>query len=324
MIKPTLTLTPSRIGIIAGAMYGLLFRVIWELESLSHLNGLVTLSFLFLVPFAVGYLRLYCELKQGSSVSSSSAIRLAWQPVLVCLLVTVVTLLEGSICVVLASPAFFFCASMGGLAARWIHLHRKNAPHKPLLSVMLLPIVCTPVELTAFSSSYQYTVTDSILIAATPEQVWREIGNVDVISKQELPWSFGQLIGIPRPLRASMTGLARDAVRTSEWEKGVVFEEVITVWEPAKQMAYQFKIDPERIPDHALDKHVKLGGEIFSPLYGAYTLEPTPEGYTRLTLSTTLEDNTNLGWYSRVWGKVIFHDFHVMLLGLMKQRAEQR
>ena len=162
-----------------------------------------------------------------------------------------------------------------------------------------------------------------MIIQATPDQVWQELGNVSDISKDELPLSFGQLIGIPRPLRASMSALENNAVRTSEWEKGVVFQEIITAWEPAERMAYRFDIDPEQIPDTALDKHVKMGGELFSPLYGSYHLQLTPEGHTLLTLSTTLNDNTNLGGYSRFWGRVIFHDFHYMLLRLMKHRAEQ-
>lgn len=318
-----MTLSPSHIGIACGALYGLLFRVIWELDKLSHLNGLVTASFLFLVPFAIGYIRIYFELKQCQAISASRASTLAWQPVFVCMLVSVITLLEGSICVVLASPAFLFFASIGGVAARWINLRKTTASDKPLLSVVLLPLFCTPIELTSLSSSYQYTVNDSVVIHASPVKVWRQLGNVSDIGKDELPLSFGQLIGIPRPLRASMTGLENNAVRTSEWEKGVVFQEVITAWEPAERMAYRFDIDPSRIPDTTLDKHVKMGGELFSPLYGSYTLHVTPEGYTLLTLSTTLSDNTNLGWYSRLWGRIIFHDFHTMLLQLMKQRTEK-
>ncbi len=318
-----MTLSPSHIGIVCGALYGLLFRVVWELDKLSHLNGLVTASFLFLVPFAIGYIRIYYELKQCQTISASRASTLAWQPVFVCMLVSVITLLEGSICVVLASPAFLFFASMGGLAARWIQLRQATKSDKPLLCTILLPVLCTPIELTTLSSTYQYTVSDSVIIQATPDQVWQELGNVSDISKDELPLSFGQLIGIPRPLRASMSALENNAVRTSEWEKGVVFQEIITAWEPAERMAYRFDINPEQIPDTALDKHVKMGGELFSPLYGSYHLQLTPEGHTLLTLITTLTDNTNLGGYSRFWGRVIFHDFHYMLLRLMKQRTEQ-
>ena len=74
---------------------------------------------------------------------------------------------------------------------------------------------------------------------------------------------------------------------------------------------------------HLLDKHVKLGGEYFSPLYGGYELSEDGNGNTLLTLKTTVRDNTNFGVYSRIWGELIFQDFHHSLLTLMKNRAEK-
>lgn len=88
-------------------------------------------------------------------------------------------------------------------------------------------------------------------------------------------------------------------------------------------MTYSFDIDAELIPDHALDKHVKLGGEYFSPLDGGYYLSEDDSGNTILTLKTRLIDNTNFGIYSRIWGELIFRDFHNSLLKLMKSRAEK-
>nr|WP_238142551.1 hypothetical protein [Pseudoalteromonas arctica] len=141
--------------------------------------------------------------------------------------------------------------------------------------------------------------------------------------QQEVPFSLTQLIGVPKPLKASMNASGIGAVRTSTWQKGVVFKEVITDWQPNKQMHYRFDIDPDAIPDDALDKHVKLGGEYFSPLYGGYELSEDKSGNTILTLKTTVQDNTNFGVYSRIWGEVIFQDFHHSLLTLMKNRAEK-
>jgi hypothetical protein len=43
---------------------------------------------------------------------------------------------------------------------------------------------------------------------------------------------------------------------------------------------------------------------------------------SELIISTTVQDNTNFGVYSRIWGEFIFRDFHTSLLKLMKARAE--
>ena len=97
---------------------------------------------------------------------------------------------------------------------------------------------------------------------------------------------------------------------------------MITEWQPNEKMLYKFDIDQDLIPDHALDQHVKLGGEYFSPLHGGHELVASGKNQTLLSLKTTVLDNTNFGIYSRVWGEVIFQDFHKALQKIMKSRAE--
>ena len=180
-----------------------------------------------------------------------------------------------------------------------------------------------PIELNFLALSKTYTVENQIEINATPEIIWSQLGNVQQIQKHEIPISLTTLIGVPSPISAEMSGLAVGSVRTSRWEKGVVFKEVITQWSEGKVMAYNFDINPDLIPDNSLDKHVKLGGEYFSPLSGKYEIEPLLQsGKSILKLSTTVRDDTNFGVYSRFWGEFIFSDFHHSLLGLIKQRSE--
>jgi hypothetical protein len=170
------------------------------------------------------------------------------------------------------------------------------------MSVALFPILIAPIEINYLELSKTYIVENTITISAPPNVVWNQLGQVTDIESEELGVSLALLIGVPRPIKASISAGGVGAVRTSEWEKGVVFREVITSWEPGKKMTYSFDIDPELIPDHALDKHVKLGGEYFSPLDGGYYLLEDDSGNTVLTLKTRLIDNTSFGVYSRIWG----------------------
>lgn len=310
------------LGIVLGALYGLGFRLLWELEALQSLGSLVTLSFMFLVPFVIGFIRIYCQCRVTPSLSYTKMITLAWQPIFVFLLVSVVTLLEGSICVAMALPAFMLCASLGGLAAGLCVrlMHRKK--HGALFSIVVLPVIVAPLELHFLTSSATYVIEDSIDINAPATAVWRQLATVSTIESNELPTTFASLIGVPKPIAADMSGQGVGAVRTSHWQKQVQFNEVITSWVENQQMTYRFDIDPERIPDNALDKHVKLGGKYFAPLDGGYFIEVLDSKRSRLTLRTRVEDNTHFGLYSRLWGEVIFHDFHTSLLQLMKTRAQ--
>lgn len=317
------TLSPKYIGIILGVLYGISIRVFLEFSDAFNFGSLVTISFMFLVPIAIGYIRIYFECKLNKSMSYKQMAVKAWQPIFVFLLVSIVTLLEGSICVAMALPAFMLFASIGGVLAGFVHRKLEKESKKVVMSVALIPLILSPLEVNFLKLSQTYEVKNSIVINAPIDVVWRQLANVSYIAEEEFPMSFSQLIGIPRPLQADMNAQGVGAVRTSKWQKNVVFKEVITDWQPNKQMLYQFDIDPDLIPDNALDKHVKLGGEYFSPLYGGYYLASTADGQTTLTLKTTVEDNTNFTIYSRLWGEFIFQDFHNSLLKLMKSRAEK-
>lgn len=223
----------------------------------------------------------------------------------------------------MALPAFMFFSSLGGVAAGCLNRFYKSRKNTTLMSVMVLPLITAPVEVSILEMTQTYTVENSIVINAPPSTVWNQLGEVELIQPSEFDISLTSMIGVPKPIKASMDADGVGAVRISEWEGGVVFREVITSWEPSREMTYFFDIDPNIIPDNALDKHVKLGGEYFSPLRGGYYLSEDSSGNTVLTLKTTLIDNTNFGVYSRVWGELIFRDFHSSLLKLMKSRSER-
>lgn len=314
---------PKNLGIILGVLYGISLRILWDIDAFQDIGGLVTLSFMFLVPFVIGFIRIHFECKVTPSLSVDEMITISWQPIFYFLLATVITLLEGSICVAMALPAFMFFSSLGGVAAGYINRYFGKKRNTTLMSVALLPLLIAPVEVNFLKLSKTYTVESSLLIDAPASVVWQQLGAVSEIQADEFDITLTSLIGVPRPIKASMDAEGVGAIRTSEWGKGVVFKEIITAWEPNNRMTYVFDIDPTAIPDHALDQHVKLGGEYFSPLDGGYYLTEDSSGRTVLTLKTRLVDNTNFGVYSRIWGEVIFRDFHYSLLKLMKSRAEQ-
>jgi hypothetical protein len=312
---------PKNLGILLGVLYGISIRLVLDLEIYEKLGDLVSISFMFLVPFVIGFIRIYFEVKIKPNISVRKMITVSWQPIFIFLLTTFVTLLEGSICILMALPAFMFFASLGGITAGC--LSRTLRTKSTITCIAVFPLLMGPIELNFLELSKTYTVENQIEINATPEIIWSQLGNVQQIQKHEIPTSLTTLIGVPSPISAEMNGLAVGSVRTSRWEKGVVFKEVITQWSKGKVMAYDFDIDPELIPDNSLDKHVKLGGEYFSPLSGKYEIEPLQQsGKSILKLSTTLRDDTNFGVYSRFWGELIFSDFHNSLLSLIKQRSE--
>jgi hypothetical protein len=322
MNKDNQKLSPSHIGILLGVFYGLFTRVLWSINSFNNFWQLVTLSFMFAMPSVIGFIRVYFELKIHPNLTYKKMSVIAWQPIFIFLPVTFVTLLEGSICIIMALPGFLLFSSIGGLLAGWFHYRFKKSTPGTLLSVSILPFLLSPLELSLGRSPVIYEVSNSIEIQASASEVWNQITTVNSIHEDELPLSITHLIGVPKPIKADMNASGVGAIRVSHWEKNVIFKEVITQWVPNQSMQYSFDIDPNKIPDQALDQHVKLGGEFFSPMYGGYDIKKTKHGVV-LSLKTTLRDNTNFGLYSRYWGELIFQDFHNTLLELIKNRAEE-
>ncbi|MEO7493798.1 MAG: hypothetical protein ABIT83_16870 [Massilia sp.] len=123
-------------------------------------------------------------------------------------------------------------------------------------------------------------------------------------------------------MSAAMDGAGVGSVRTSTWQKGVRFKEVITAWERPYAMHYRFEIPPGSIPREALDEHVEMGGDYFTVLDGGYDIAPDPAGGVVLKLSTRFQNKSRLKLYGDLWGHFVLADFHKSILGLMKTRAE--
>src|SRR4029079_18064131 len=93
-----------------GAAYGLGARLAVSYSSFSGSYAVMTLGFLILVPFAMGYLTV------RSARSPSMAFRM-FAPWIPCLIVVATAWLvgaEGAICIVMALPLMLPPASVGG------------------------------------------------------------------------------------------------------------------------------------------------------------------------------------------------------------------
>mgnify|MGYP000421585184 CR=1 FL=1 len=200
--------------------------------------------------------------------------------------------------------------------------YRSKAKHT-LNGFLLLPFLLSPIESHLTKIPDIDAVETSIIVNAQPADVFNELATVKAIKKEELGFSLMHLVGLPRPLEASMDRGGVGAVRTSIWEKGVTFKERITVWDSPRRLYYEFDIPKGSIPREALDRHVELGGDYFTVVKGGYDIEVIDSETSKLTLTTVYENKSHLKLYGKIWASFVFHDFHNSLLGLMKKRAER-
>lgn len=306
-------------ALLAGMAYGLLLRIGFEAEALGSFFQIVSTAFLLVTPFSVGAIAvLVAAGKQPITIRRQLAVSTI--TMLLFLVAMFLTLLEGLICIVLVAPVFLVAAILGGLLAGWLNNHFR-ASKTTLSSMAILPLLVAPLEANLPPMASMQTVSNTIFIQASPEQVFDQLASVRDISADELGFSFVHLIGLPKPIEASMNGAGVGAIRTSRWEKDVQFQEVITTWQRPAALHYQFYIPPGSIPRAALDRHVELGGEYFTVLDGGYDLTAR-DGGTELRLTTRFLNKSQLKVYGDIWGQLVLADFHDSILGLMKHRAE--
>ena len=312
---------PQMIGLGIGALYGLLLRGVFEWDAFREAFEIVSRSFLFLAPFATGAIAVFFASRNGR-LSVGAQIGTAAGTMTFFLIAMFVLFIEGLICILLVLPVFMIASIIGGLIMGLaLRLVRYNGAVVSCFA--MLPVVFAPLESRLTPVSHERTVTNTIVIDASAADVWNNLTSVADIEKHELGFSFTHAMGVPRPLQAAMDGEGVGAVRTSQWEKGVQFKEVVTQWQPPYRMFYDFDIPPNSIPREAFDRHVEIGGEYFTVVSGGYTIRPLSAGQSEVTLQTTYANRSSLKLYGDLWGDFVFDDFHRSILRLIKHRAER-
>jgi hypothetical protein len=276
-------------------------------------------SFIYLAPMLVGAITVYI----AETIERRSWAYYFWAPFLANLLFvlgTLVIMWEGLICAIVIMPMFAFVGAIGGLAMGVV-CRVTNWPKQAILSLAVLPIalglggdyVPTPTVL----SSVQH----SVVVNATPAQVWQQINYATNIRPQEFGAAWAAKIGVPMPLSGVTEITPTGRVRKSLWDKSVHFDEPIADWVPERYMRWTYRFDPTSFPPHALDDHVMIGGHYFDLHDTSFTL--TPElGGTRLAIAAHYRVSTQFNFYADHVAQLLLGNMLETGLVFYKNRSE--
>jgi ribosome-associated toxin RatA of RatAB toxin-antitoxin module len=131
-------------------------------------------------------------------------------------------------------------------------------------------------------------------------------------------WAF------PRPIEAELDKEAVGGKRKAIFDKGLIFEEVVTSYEHQKAMTFTIHANPYDIPSTTMDEHIVIGGQFFDVLNGTYQLEQIDANTCKLKLFSTFKLNTTFNFYAGIWAKWIMKDIQQNILKVIKERAEQK
>lgn len=282
-------------------------------------SGMLLLAFLLGAPVAACMLAVRLS-DPGGVRGAGGHVAVSALTVTVMLICAGVVLREGTVCLVMAAPIFYGSGLLAGwLAGRDL---RRRAGRLTMLSLLVLPLIGAPLEADRPPPSETRHVVTRVHIDAPPEVVWATLTDIRLIGDAEQRWSFSHdLVGIPRPRDAEMTGRGVGAVRRLEWARGVRFEERITAWRPGRELAWTFHIGPEA-QGRILDEHLRVDSAYLRLEEGRYRIVPAADGGSDLELSTRYWIRTPMNGYAAWWGGVFLGDFHRNVLGIIESRAE--
>lgn len=271
----------------------------------------MTVGFLFIVPVTVGYL----TVRPVTGASLGFRVFAPWMTCALVILGSVVVGLEGAICVIFASPAMLFFASLGGVVAG-----AARRSHAEVPVALLLPWVVMGLERGSPGPIEHVVTTTQIEIAAPPAVVWPLVVSVDSIRDSERRPAFFTAIGFPHPIAATLDHPGVGGVRTASFDRGVVFREAVVEWVPERRL--RFTIDARAVPPTALDPHVTIGGPFFDVLTGTYELQPVSASHTILVLRSEHRVSTRFNPYAAWWADRVMESVQRNILVVLKERAE--
>jgi hypothetical protein len=318
--------TSNLILIASGAAVGTFYGILVRLASTPRLGGLLavmSLGFIFALPFAGGFLSVYfVERRQQQSLVVWFLV--PWLTVLSGCGAMVFFLLEGWICIVMYLPVGLTLSTLGGLGGGFVARNQrlKRVGDISTACVLLLPFILSPIEPAFLKRQEIRTVENVIEVQASPSVVWDQIKTVPEIRRDELQPSWSRRIGFPDPIAATLSHEGVGGVRQASFSGGVLFIETVDVWEPGHRLAFSIHPETAKIPNTTLDEHVTVGGPYFDVLRGEYELEPLGNGVTRLYLRSWQRVSTDFNWYAHLWSDAVMSDLQKTILHVVQQRAQ--
>jgi hypothetical protein len=314
-------ITSGIIILFYGASYRWLFATDL-IRQFGNAGGVVSLSFVFSVPFACGFLSVAIGRFFGSDNWLVHAVALPGGSLAIGLILSVIFQFEAMICVMMAAPILFFGVILGGLIAHQFLPRNGPPPGLQVTLAVFLPFVAAWFEGSLHWPSETKSITNTIDIQAPAAQIWPEIASVRAIDPREIRNRWIYLIGFPKPIAATLDQDGVGGVRVATFERGVSFFEVVTAWDKHKSLSFTIHADPAFIPRTAFDQHIIVGGRFYDVLDGTYRIEPLSPTTSRLHLTSNHRLSTRFNAYAGWWSVKIMDQIQGSILEVVRKRAE--
>lgn len=303
-------------------LYAGFFRWAFATESMVKSGGVVSLSFIWGVPFALGALSVALGRWYGSDRWIYPALLCPAGVITAALAICLVTKIEAAVCVIMAAPILYAGAILGGLIAHALLPRNRDDRRLYLSFAVFLPLIASYVEGSLRWPMEIKAIENTITIHASAEQIWQQIATVPAISPAQISNRWIYRVGFPKPIAATLDREGVGGVRRATFERNVSFFENVTVWDRPHRLAFTIEADPNFIPHTAFDQHIIVGGRFYDVLDGIYEIEPISAHTCRLHLTSHHRLTTRFNSYAGWWSEKIMNQIQSSILEVIRERAE--
>jgi len=307
-------------AVAVGAMAGLFLRLVYS-GGPDEAFATMLSGFVVFTPMFVGVVTVYVAEREKRRTWGYYAVAGALANTLV-VIGAMAILIEGLICAIVIVPLFASFGAFGGVLMGAVCRYT-NWPRRTLYAFAALPLLLGPVEGRVPFAAKTGVIERSVVVAASPDAVWRRLLDAPDIRAGELEHAWMFRIGVPVTESGRMLPASSDRVRRVTMGKNIYFDEVITDWREREYLRWTYRYYEDSFPPHALDDHVKLGGHYFDITDTSYTL--TREGeQTRLDLRLHYRVSTRFNWYADPVARLLLGNLAEVNLDFYRGRSEGR
>jgi hypothetical protein len=295
-------------ALIANIIGGIFLAVITWVVNAHGQDSVATLvlwpSF-FLLPFFIGLLASWFWRRLNRTLGWCFLDAL-WV-MLLGLVAAAIVLREGTVCIIIVSPALYLFILGGVLLGRVCF-----RPNYSKLQLTILPLLAliTLGELVYYSER-QAVVTDRILIHAPAAKVWPHVLAFPEIPERPDYWIFR--LGLPYPTTTTNGGNFVGADRQCSFSNGVVIKERVAELIPNERLTFDVVEQPT---DPEAYGHITLHR-------GQFVLEDNHDGTTTLIGSSWYTLHVRPRWYFDIWTRDMTRAVHLRVMNHIKRLSEE-
>lgn len=214
---------------------------------------------------------------------------------------------EGYICLIIVSPLLMGFNIAGVFLGKIMFKRNRNTMNVSVVSLLMLMLVADVVA----KHDYQNEVSDTMIINATPQQIWQYVVAYEPIHEKENYWLFQ--VGMPSPVQSTVDAYAEGAGRKCIFSNGYVFDEKMTVFKPNQELTFDIMHQPR---DPEIMGHIDI-------LRGQFILKDNGNGTTTLTGNSWYSLHVFPVWYFDIWASSITRQVHLRVMEHIKKLSEK-